>query len=853
MTKHGVTKLADVAGPRAFAPVCEDVLGDRRLGIDLVRELAREDRDVVRALAQRWQLDAAYGEPMKQIVAKPTALDVVVDVATCGGDDADVDVNPLVAADVPDLGALDRPQQLPLEVEGKIAELVEQQRAVVSLLEEPHACCHCTGEGPAFVPEELGLDDVRRHGRAVEDDERAFGARTLLVKRAGDDLLARARLTLDQDGDGRRGKALEQWEESPHCTTLGQERTEARRVGRGLRLLLRLTRHEQRAASDRHPLAAHDERLDDEHTLDERAVLRAEIANVETRTRDLERDVASRDGGVRQPQLTRGALTDERFHRFRTIDAKREAFVRPVDDGQRERALVFASRRERLIELGRNFRMPRRGEGHADYIAEARPRAAVCYDRFVRALQRYVLYDEIASGGMASVHLGMLRAGGGFARLVAIKVMHAQYAKDQNFRQMFLDEARIVARVRDPHVVSTLDIIEEQNELFLVMDYVNGPSLAKVLKDLTDEEEQIPVRVAATIVMDLLEGLHAAHEARSESGEPLGVVHRDVSPHNVLIGSDGVSRVMDFGIAIAADQLHLTKPGEVKGKVGYMPPEQALGRGVDRRADVYAAGMVLFEALTLRRPFSGTNFTELAMQHITEAPPRPSLFRSEISPELDGVVLRAIAKKPDERFETARAMALALDALGLRLPRREVADWLAGVQREFLQQRDAVVTAVSQANPADAQAPSAHADVTNAPTRVTVRETREARSSWAARGGIAVLAASIGVAAFVGIRWRTGAHVPSALASQGDRASATPEQEVGSSVTPPLSASVQSNEVALVPIATTTPRTIEHRPHPHPTASASGNTTGDAPLPDCCVGDLRVKVRACRDNCSAGT
>jgi serine/threonine-protein kinase len=473
---------------------------------------------------------------------------------------------------------------------------------------------------------------------------------------------------------------------------------------------------------------------------------------------------------------------------------------------------------------------------------------------FVRALQRYVLHDEIASGGMASVHLGMLRAGGGFARLVAIKVMHAQYAKDENFREMFLDEARIVARVRDPHVVSTLDILEEQNELFLVMDYVNGPSLAKVLKDLTKEEEQIPVRVAATIVMDLLAGLHAAHEARSETGEPLGVVHRDVSPHNVLIGSDGLSRVMDFGIATAADQLHLTQPGEVKGKVGYMPPEQALGRTVDRRADVYAAGMVLFEALTLRRPFSGTNFTELAIQHITEAPPRPSLFRSEISPELDGVILRAIAKKPEERFETALAMVEALDALGLRLPPREVADWLASVQRDFFQRRDAVVTAVSQADPADAQQSSVGADVTEAPTRVTVRET-VGRASWAARGAVALLAASIGAAAFVGVRSRTGEpHVTSALASQG-APSVTPGPELGSAVVPTVSMGAVSTEVVTVPTptATTIAHVSDHRPHPRPNTSASTSATVDAPLPDCCVGDLRVKVRGCRDNCPAGT
>jgi serine/threonine-protein kinase len=462
----------------------------------------------------------------------------------------------------------------------------------------------------------------------------------------------------------------------------------------------------------------------------------------------------------------------------------------------------------------------------------------------VRALQRYVLYDEIASGGMASVHLGMLRAGGGFARLVAIKVMHAQYAKDENFREMFLDEARIVARVRDPHVVSTLDILEEQSELFLVMDYVNGPSLAKVLADLVKEDDTMPVRVGVTIVMDFLEGLHAAHEARSETGEALGVVHRDVSPHNVLVGSDGLARVMDFGIATAADQLHLTKPGEVKGKAGYMPPEQALGRAVDRRADVYAAGMVLFEALTLRRPFSGTTFTELALQQINEPPARPSLFRSEISPELEGVVLRALAKKPEDRFETARVMVEALDALGLRLPPREVADWLLAAQREFFRQRDAVVTAVSQSDPSKTELQSS-VDVTNAPTVTEVRPS----GPWAARAGAFGLAiVGITAAALVGYRWRTPTPAaPHAVTSLVDAPRSKPEQDpVASaitSVTPPT-----SNEVSVSSV-TTPPHTSEHRPRSHSSAATSTN----APLPECCVGDLRVNVSGCHNNCPAGT
>src|SRR5262245_51026591 len=165
---------------------------------------------------------------------------------------------------------------------------------------------------------------------------------------------------------------------------------------------------------------------------------------------------------------------------------------------------------------------------------------------------RYALHGELASGGMATVHLGRLLGPVGFSRTVAIKRLHAQYAQDPEFVSMFLDEARLAARIRHPNVVPTLDVVATSGELFLVMEYVPGESLSRLARAARDRMERMPPRIVSAIMSGVLHGLHAAHEAKSERGEPLGIVHRDVSPQNVLVGTDGVARVLDFGVAKAA-------------------------------------------------------------------------------------------------------------------------------------------------------------------------------------------------------------------------------------------------------------------------------------------------------------
>ena len=186
-----------------------------------------------------------------------------------------------------------------------------------------------------------------------------------------------------------------------------------------------------------------------------------------------------------------------------------------------------------------------------------------------RIVDRYALFDVIATGGMASVHLGRLMGPVGFSRTVAIKRLHENFARDPEFVAMFLDEARLVARIRHPNVVQTLDVVASAQELLLVMEYVPGESLALLIKRARAAGKFIPIPIVVDIVTGLLNGLHAAHEATNEKGEPLNVVHRDVSPHNILVGTDGVTRVLDFGIAKAVGLVHNTtrRRGEGQGPV----------------------------------------------------------------------------------------------------------------------------------------------------------------------------------------------------------------------------------------------------------------------------------------------
>ncbi len=289
---------------------------------------------------------------------------------------------------------------------------------------------------------------------------------------------------------------------------------------------------------------------------------------------------------------------------------------------------------------------------------------------------QYELLGELATGGMATVYLARMRRALGWSRLVAIKCMHPQYAKDPTFASMFVDEARLTARLRHPNIVPTLDIVSDGGHLLIVMDYVEGESLADLIKLVREAGDRIPVAVACAIIHDLLLGLHEAHEAHDDDGDELGIIHRDVSPQNVLVGLDGLTRVLDFGVAKARSRVHHSNAGEIKGKIPYMPPEQLFGEDVDRRVDVYAAGVLLWEALVGERLFDGSSEEAVVRRIDAGDVPAPSTKVSGISAELDALVMRATCKDAAGRFPSALAMAEALSSLAALPPRTEISAWL---------------------------------------------------------------------------------------------------------------------------------------------------------------------------------
>jgi serine/threonine protein kinase len=297
---------------------------------------------------------------------------------------------------------------------------------------------------------------------------------------------------------------------------------------------------------------------------------------------------------------------------------------------------------------------------------------------------RYTIHDELASGGMATVHLGRLRGAAGFSRIVAIKRLRARLAQDRDFVAMFTDEARIASRIRHPSVVSTLDVVADGHELFLVMEYIHGETLAELLRTARARHRQVPPEILSAILLDALRGLHEAHEARDERGELLQVVHRDISPQNLLVGVDGVTRILDFGIAKAAGQLHTTASGTLKGKLAYMPPEQLLNEPLDRRADLYALGVVLWEALTGQRLFSSSDVSARLMPD--EIQP-PSALVDDLPPGLDRVVLRAVQTDRGRRHASAAEMARALEASLPPANPARVAAWVRELAQDRLDER----------------------------------------------------------------------------------------------------------------------------------------------------------------------
>ncbi|HRH00497.1 MAG TPA: serine/threonine-protein kinase, partial [Polyangiaceae bacterium] len=267
---------------------------------------------------------------------------------------------------------------------------------------------------------------------------------------------------------------------------------------------------------------------------------------------------------------------------------------------------------------------------------------------------KYELLYPIGEGGMGEVWVGRLRSLGGFESYVAVKVIHGRFAREKRFRDMFLDEARVSAMISHPNVVSTQDVAVEGDMLYQIMEYVDGDSLAGLQASMAEHNERMPVPVALRIAADVCAGLHAAHELRGPDGRPRGIVHRDVSPQNILVGASGAVKLIDFGVALMQDRLAEDSQGTLKGKLRYMPPEQATGSKVDRRADVYALGAVLYEMVSGYLPFDDR--TEAVYFRALIQGDAPAPLPPEIPEDVADVIARAMATKKEDRYPTAEQM-----------------------------------------------------------------------------------------------------------------------------------------------------------------------------------------------------
>jgi len=280
---------------------------------------------------------------------------------------------------------------------------------------------------------------------------------------------------------------------------------------------------------------------------------------------------------------------------------------------------------------------------------------------------RFRLLMEMGEGGMATLFLARIRGPKMFEKMVAIKRIHGHLTGNEEFVDMFLDEARIAALIHHPNVVNTFDLGIIDGSHFIAMEYVHGQTLLDLFKKSLRLQVPIPWEHAVRIVADAAAGLHAAHELKTSAGESMGVVHRDVSPQNILISYEGHVKVVDFGIAYATEKLSHTKTGMVRGKVPYMSPEQTRSEPLDRRSDIFSLGIVLYELVCMKRLFKASSESEsLRLVRAAHMELLPREIRSELPVALEKVIVQCLAREPEARYASAGDLAEALEALLIR-------------------------------------------------------------------------------------------------------------------------------------------------------------------------------------------
>jgi serine/threonine-protein kinase len=305
----------------------------------------------------------------------------------------------------------------------------------------------------------------------------------------------------------------------------------------------------------------------------------------------------------------------------------------------------------------------------------------------------YDILKKLATGGMATVFVGRRLGAVGFTRLVAIKRAHPHLASQATFRRMFVAEAMLASEIHHANVVSILDVVEQSDELSLILEYVEGCSAAQLTRYLKDQDQVLDPALALRIVVDATQGLAAAHELTDPRGRPAGVIHRDISPQNILIGTDGTAKLADFGIAKVLQSENVnTGTSVLRGKLGYMSPEYVARHQADPRGDIFAMGVVLWELLAGRRLFVAATEMETLKRVAACIAPAPSQFREGLPPALDRLVLKALSREPELRHQSARELLEELHAVsreaGLVAHFRALADLvLAGFGAEIAARR----------------------------------------------------------------------------------------------------------------------------------------------------------------------
>jgi serine/threonine protein kinase len=349
----------------------------------------------------------------------------------------------------------------------------------------------------------------------------------------------------------------------------------------------------------------------------------------------------------------------------------------PADDERPQREPLASSAR---LALSSSVGDSRRDEPVA-------PEAALRISHETTRLGPYQIVCELASGGMATVYLALYRSVEGFEKLCAVKRIHPHLANDRAFTNMFADEAQIAARISHPFVCSVFSFGRSQRSHYIAMEFLRGEPLSAVCRRVgrspeIGDDPRYPA-LAARLLANLAEGLHAAHTLRDDSGAPFDVVHRDVTPHNLFVLYDGSVRVTDFGIAHARRRLHQTEGQKLKGKLSYIAPEQLNAGTVDRLVDIWSLGVTLWELLAGRRLFLGASEGETLSAVMSRVVRPPSTFRASVPKELDRIVLRALERDVSKRYKTARDFARDLErflaSIGDSVPAMDVADWMAQV------------------------------------------------------------------------------------------------------------------------------------------------------------------------------